>query len=397
MWEMDGPIVYWNHGAELLYGYSKDEAVGQISHKMLKTTRPVSPAVFRAALLRNGEWIGDIEHTTRDGRRLVVESRHQVMTEAGGRRYVLETCRDITERLELEQELRRSRDELEQRVRERTRDLASANRSLRRLSRQVLEAQETERRRIARELHDEIGQALTGVKMMLETSTRRKGGDQAIPAAPVRDAIDDALARVRELSLDLRPAMLDSLGLLPTLLWRFEAYTRQTGVRVEFHHTSLERRLAPEIETGVYRIIQEALTNVARHAGVQVVTVQIFATEESLALFVADSGAGFDAEETLESGVSTGLSGMQERARLLGGTLSLASTPGEGTTIEAVLPLVPIEEESERDRVRDSQRDAARDQARDKMRDAERDALRDVERDAARDAASDATREPMRD
>src|SRR6185437_9059077 len=115
---------------------------------------------------------------------------------------VLEICRDITERLELEQELRRSHDELEQRVRERTRELAGANRSLRKLSRQVMEVQETERRRIARELHDEIGQALTGVKMMIETAASRAGTNGAntmerqSPALDVREAIDDALRRV---------------------------------------------------------------------------------------------------------------------------------------------------------------------------------------------------------
>ncbi len=89
--------------------------------------------------------------------------------------------------------------------------------------------------------------------------------------------IDDALNRVRELSLDLRPAMLDSLGLLPTLLWRFENYMRQTGIQVEFHHTGLDQRFAPEVETGAYRIVQEALTNVARHAAVPVVRVQVIA------------------------------------------------------------------------------------------------------------------------
>src|SRR5262249_31730176 len=194
MWELDGPILYWNHGAELLYGYSSEEAVGQITHQLLKTERPVSPELFRKALKRNGEWIGDMRHTTRDGRRLVVESRHQLLKELGGKPLVLEVCRDITERLELEQELRRSHDELEQRVHERTRELASANRSLRRLSRQVLEVQETERRRIARELHDEIGQALTGVKMMIETAARRAATnganavDRPNPALHVREA-----------------------------------------------------------------------------------------------------------------------------------------------------------------------------------------------------------------
>jgi PAS domain S-box-containing protein len=347
MWELDGPILYWNHGAELLYGYSSEEAVGQISSQLLQTERPVSPELFKKALKRNGEWIGDIRHTTRDGRRLVAESRHQLLKELGGKAIVLEVCRDITERLELEQELRRSHDELEQRVLERTRELASANRSLRRLSRQVLEVQETERRRIARELHDEIGQALTGVKMMIETATRRAGANGAnmmerqSPALDVRKAIDDALSRVRELSLDLRPAMLDSLGLLPTLLWRFENYTGQTGIEVEFHHTGLDQRFAPEVETGAYRIVQEALTNVARHAAVPVVRVQLMAIDTVLHMYIVDEGTGFEAEEAIAAGLSTGLAGMRERATLLGGDLRISSIPGAGTTIEVELPLAP--------------------------------------------------------
>jgi two-component system sensor histidine kinase UhpB len=405
MWELDGPILYWNHGAELLYGYSSEEAVGQISSQLLKTERPVTPELFKKALKRNGEWIGDIVHITRDGRRLVVESRHQLLKEPVGKGIVLEVCRDITERLELEQQLRRSHDELEQRVRERTRELARANRSLRKLSRQVLEVQETERRRIARELHDEIGQALTGVKMMIETAARRAGTNGAntngantterqSPALDVREAIDDALSRVRELSLDLRPAMLDSLGLLPTLLWRFENYTSQTGIQVEFHHTGLDQRFAPEVETGAYRIVQEALTNVARHAAVPIVRVQVMAADTMLHMYIIDEGAGFEADEAIAAGLSTGLAGMRERATLLGGVLHISSIPGAGTTIEVELPLSPMEEgESGRDAARAAERDAERDVERDLARDALRDEQRDMTRDLARDAIRDAARD----
>jgi two-component system sensor histidine kinase UhpB len=344
MWELDGPILYWNHGAELLYGYSSEEAVGQRSDQLLKTERPVTPGEFQEALEREGEWIGDMRQTTRDGHRLVVESRHQLLVETDQRRYVLEICRDITERLELEADLRRSHEDLEQRVRERTRTLASANRSLRRLSRQVLDAQETERRRIARELHDEIGQALTGVKMLLEMAERQERAKDAEPRQPfpeVRDAIDGALTRVRELSLDLRPAMLDSFGLLSTLLWRFETYSRQTGIQVAFHHTGLDQRFAPEVETGAYRIVQEALTNVARHAAAPVVCVQMMATDTALHLYIVDEGVGFAADEAMAAGLSTGLTGMRERALLLGGKFLVSSTSGAGTTIEVELPLTP--------------------------------------------------------
>jgi PAS domain S-box-containing protein len=353
MWELDGPILYWNRGAELLYGYSSEEAVGQVSHRLLHTEHHVSPAAFKKALKRDGEWIGDILHTTRDGRRIVVESRHQLLTEPDGRRYVLEACRDITERLRLEQELRASRDELERRVVERTQDLAKANTELRRLSHRILEVQESERRLIARELHDEIGQALTGVKMMLEllethedqtsannTTVAQRTAARLPKLSDVRASIGETLQHVRDLSLDLRPAILDSMGLLPALLWQFERYTRQTSIVVKFHQTGLNHRLPLEVETAAYRIIQEALTNVARHAGVSQVVVQIRVSEETLALFVVDEGAGFDAEQAVEATFTMGLAGMRERADLSGGTLRISSAPGEGATIEAELPLM---------------------------------------------------------
>ena len=355
-----GPFSTGTMAPNCSTGYSSEEAVGQRSDQLLQTERPVTVAEFTEALERDGEWIGDMRQTTRDGRRLVVESRHQVLTRPGGHKYVLEVCRDITERLELEADLQRSHDELEQRVRERTRTLAAANRSLRRLSRQVLDAQETERRRIARELHDEIGQALTGVKMLLETSSRRSGAEKKSALAGVGDAIDDALTRVRELSLDLRPAMLDSLGLLPTLLWRFETYTRQTGIQVEFHHTGLDQRFAPEVETGAYRIVQEALTNVARHAAVPVVRVQLLATDTALHMYIVDEGAGFEADEAIAAGLSTGLTGMRERAMLLGGAFLVSSAPGAGTTIEVELPLTPEgDAETAADAVRDGDEDGS--------------------------------------
>jgi signal transduction histidine kinase len=273
-----------------------------------------------------------------------------------------------------------------------------------------MEVQETERRRIARELHDEIGQALTGVKMMIETAARRTGTNGANTngantngantterqgsALDVREAIDDALSRVRELSLDLRPAMLDSLGLLPTLLWRFENYTSQTGIQVEFHHIGLDQRFAPEVETGAYRIVQEALTNVARHAAVPIVRVQVMAADTMLHIYIIDEGAGFEAEEAIAAGLSTGLVGMRERATLLGGVFLVSSTPGGGTTIEVELPLSPGGEvESDRDAARDAERDEVRDAQRDAARDLARDAVRDATRDMARDVAHDANRD----
>ena len=133
--------------------------------------------------------------------------------------------------------------------------------------------------------------------------------------------------------------MLDDLGLVPALLWHFERYTGQTGVEVLFEHKGPQRRFTPEIETAVYRIVQEGLTNVARHARVDQVMVRLTAGKAGLNVDIQDRGAGFDTEQALSNGTSNGLNGMRERAALLGGDLDLAASPGKGTTVYFRVPL----------------------------------------------------------
>jgi two-component sensor histidine kinase len=243
----------------------------------------------------------------------------------------------------------------------------------------------------------------------------------------LRALMGETLEDVRSLSLELRPAVLDSLGLAAALHWLFDRYTQQTGIQVEFATDGLEQRLPRHVETAVYRIVQEALTNVARYANVSSVTVQLYVSEERVVLYVVDSGAGFAAEEAVAGGDSTGLASMRERADLLGGTLTIDSLPGEGTTISAELPISraiaiavtqevdhageqildeqvldeQVLDEQTRHRARDELRDHARDQwrdaARDARRDTQRDALRDLTRDADRDRARDAAHDTARD
>ena len=207
------------------------------------------------------------------------------------------------------------------------------------LSHRLVEVQEAERRYIAGELHDEIGQVLTGLKLVLEMSAR-------LPADAIRDRLGEAQAlvselmmKVRDLSLNLRPAMLDDLGLLPALLWHFERYTAQTNVEVTFEHAGLEGRFAPEVETAAYRIVQEGLTNVARHARVSEVTVRLWAGQDTIGIRIEDRGIGFDPEKALDSKVSSGLAGIRERGILLGGEFAVESAPGSGTCLTVELPL----------------------------------------------------------
>jgi signal transduction histidine kinase len=193
--------------------------------------------------------------------------------------------------------------------------------------------EEAERRHIAKELHDEVGQSLTALKLRLQVA---EPSEQVVQA---RGLVAELLQRVSNLSLDLRPAMLDDLGLLPALVWLFERYTSQTNVEVQFQHSGIEGRMSPVVETAAFRIVQEALTNVARHAGVPAVSVRVWRDGRALAVQIADEGKGFDAPKALAAGRSTGLSGMRERAAALGGSLTIEAQAGGGTRLTAELPL----------------------------------------------------------
>ncbi|HEV8663901.1 MAG TPA: GAF domain-containing protein, partial [Candidatus Methylomirabilis sp.] len=216
---------------------------------------------------------------------------------------------------------------------------------LRAVSRRLVDVQEAKSRELARELHDQIGQILTGLQLTLEMSARLPARESKTRIGEAQATVHDLLTRIRELSLDLRPAMLDDLGLLPALLWHFERYTAQTRVQVALKHSGLEgRRFPQDIETAAYRIVQEALTNVARHAGVNEVAVKLWADRDTLGVRVEDQGKGFEPEAVLASHTTSGLVGMRERASLLGGHLTAESRPGTGTRVIAELPLgEPVE------------------------------------------------------
>ncbi len=211
------------------------------------------------------------------------------------------------------------------------------------LSRRLVQVQEAERRQIARELHDEIGQTLTGLKLNLEMSARQSPPNSQANLTDALALINELITHARDLSLHLRPAMLDDLGLLPTLLWHFGRYSALTGVKVCCEHTGVEQRFPVEVETAAYRIAQEGLTNVARHAHIGEVTVRLWATRSLLGVQIVDRGCGFDAPRIRGSFGTGGLLGMEERATLLGGRLTIESTtapaPETGTCITAELPL----------------------------------------------------------
>ena len=349
----DDLIVDVNHRAGELLGYSREQLLSMhVSDLLPPESRPAGGQVITYELATYGSrpFEGVNQHSS--GRLIDVEVSNTRLTYMG-RDVVMCIVRDISDRKRAEAALQRTRDELEKLVEERTAELRSVNRQLRQLTHKVVRAQEEERQRLARELHDEAGQVLTGLKLTLETGQRRPPEAMKANMQEALSLVGELMQRVRNLSLDLRPAMLDDLGLVPTLLWHFDRYTAQTNVRVAFEHSGLVKRFAPDIETAVYRIVQEALTNVARHARTSQATVRLWVDDSQLYVQVEDEGVGFDTEATLEtmltSGSSFGLEGIRERVLLLEGQLTVEAMPGQGTRLTAELPLGGREEKDAND------------------------------------------------
>lgn len=213
------------------------------------------------------------------------------------------------------------------------------------LSQQLVEAQEAERRRIARELHDEIGQTLTAVKINLQAIQRRAGvADLTGSLQESMDIVEQAIQQVRNLSLDLRPSLLDDLGLAATLRWYLDRQARWAGLNTQLTVIPPNLQLPANLETVCFRLVQEALTNALRHAQAQTIRVDLQQHDKELQLVIGDDGLGFEVEPTLKRvayGKGLGLMGMQERVSLLGGRFELESAPGQGTQIRVFLPLPP--------------------------------------------------------
>jgi PAS domain S-box-containing protein len=222
-------------------------------------------------------------------------------------------------------------------------ELRAQTEKLHYLSRQLLAAQETERRRVAHELHDEIGQGLTAALITLQVIQQNPAS--AALAADLDDCaglLEGTLQQVRAMSLDLRPAMLDDLGLAPALQWHLDRVGQRSGLLIRFGTSGLSARLPAELETVCYRVTQEALTNIVRHAQARQVDVDICRQDKEVRLAIHDDGRGFDppaARTRAQAGGSLGLLSMEERVTLLGGRLELQSAPGQGCRIVAWLPV----------------------------------------------------------
>ena len=257
----------------------------------------------------------------------------------------------------LKSQLNESHDRLEGRVAERTVELAEANALLRAeigtreaaegdrrdLLRRLGTAQEDERRRISRELHDQMGQHLTALSLGLKVAK-----DETPNPSPARDRLQSLQSltgvigrEIHDLALELRPTALDDLGLRAALANYAEVWSERSGVEVDYHTTGLDGgRLPPQVETALYRVVQESLTNVIKHARARRVSVVLLRSADYASAVVEDDGCGFDPDSGPNTilGNRLGLLGMQERTTLLGGSLTVESVPGRGTTVIARVP-----------------------------------------------------------
>jgi PAS domain S-box-containing protein len=263
----------------------------------------------------------------------------------GSPMHFMAIAEDITDRKRMEEALRESCDEMELRVRERTAELEKANEELRQIPSKLIAVQEEERKRLAAELHDSIGQTLAAVKfwieMLLKLGAESDGSAVLSHLGQFVPILQRSIDETRSIYMGLRPSMLDSMGLLATLEW----LRRECMKLYPQHHIELESRIAEEeipesLKINVFRIVQEALNNVAKHSKAEWTDVSLSRGEKGLELVISDDGAGMDLESILHTNTarSLGLTSMRERAELSGGCLSIESAPGEGTTIRVCWP-----------------------------------------------------------
>jgi PAS domain S-box-containing protein len=310
-------LTAWNAAAEATYGRRAEEVLGQPDALVFRTDFVgVERAEAIARLVDTGRFHGELTHRRGDGKRIHIESRAVAFYDSGGKRLgYVSVNRDITDRRYAEE-------------------------TIRALLNDVITAQEDERRRIARELHDETAQTLTSLLVGLKAVEESPDLGQARGAAStMRALVSTALEGVQRIARGLRPSVLDDLGLEEALERLTNDFARANAFVVDLHVTGPRLpRLPGSMEIALYRVAQEALTNASKHASPRAVSVLVHRNPQVVRLVIEDDGQGFEVAAS-RSETQLGLVGIRERAHLVGGSMTVESSPGRGTTICVSVPL----------------------------------------------------------
>ena len=350
---LDGIITTWNRGAQRLFGWTQQEAVGRpITIIIPEELRDEESSIIRR--LAAGERIEEYEtvRITKTGEKRFVSLtisplRDWTGTIVGGSKI----ARDITERKQVEAKLQSARDELEERVRQRTAELSEKNAELvkqgetvRELSARLLQMQDEERRRLARELHDSAGQFIAALSMNISRVAREKerlSTDAQRCAAENLQLVEQLSQEIRTMSHLLHPPLLDEAGLGSAIRWYIDGFAERSKIAVRLDMPEAFDRLSDDQEIAIFRVVQECLTNIHRHSNSATAIIQLSREEGQVHVKVRDEGTGMPPEKQLalvSSGkLGVGLRGMRERIRQLGGALEVESTP-KGTTVRATVP-----------------------------------------------------------
>jgi PAS domain S-box-containing protein len=346
---LDGIVVDANRMCLEACGYTADQVLGLVFWETpwwrgsAEVKEKIRVATIGAA--QGVAYRGELSYWCADGSEHVVDfAIHPVRNEQGAIIFLHPTGMDITERKQTEQDLRTTRAELEERVRARTEELDKATQSLRNLSARLLQIRDEEARRLARELHDSVGQMLSAIAMNTATvkAQTHKLDERGAKAVAENAALVETIStEIRTISYLLHPPLLDELGLRSALSWYVEGFSERSKIKVDMEIAADFGRLSTELETAIFRIVQECLTNIHRHSGSKTAVIRIVQENEQVTIVAEDTGKGIPAEKLRlnsrgPSGV--GFRGMEERIRYLGGTLKLQSD-GTGARVTATIPL----------------------------------------------------------
>jgi two-component system sensor histidine kinase UhpB len=334
---MDGIVTSWNPGAERIFGFTRDEAIGRPVTALMRTPddEAATDQALRVLALRRGEDVVapvEVVRLSRDGTPRVISMVACALRDAAGRIVgVAGICRDVTENNRRDEELRR-----------RNMQLVARDRKMRELTQRLNAVREEERTRISREVHDVLGQLLTGIKMDLRWIDRRLAGgsaDNAALRARLAEAdalVDQTVSTVQRIAVELRPSTLDSLGLQAALRDEARRFQTRTGMQTQVEIQGRPQPVGP-VATELFRILQELLTNVARHAEASGLSVLLREEGAGCVLQVADNGRGI-ADDPWAATASLGLFGMRERAEAIGGSFEIARAAAGGTVATVHVP-----------------------------------------------------------